>query len=52
MPFILTVLAGLFVLTCLPVAKAQQNGAVSPQARWVADIPLEESLGCCHRSRL
>ena len=44
MPFILTVLAGLFALTCLPVAKAQQNGAVSPQERWVADIPLEESL--------
>ena len=44
MPFILTALAGLFVLTCLPVAKGQQNGAVSSQARWVADIPLEEIL--------
>ena len=44
MPFILTVLTGLFVLTCLQVAKAQQIGEASPQARWVADIPIEESL--------
>ena len=42
--FALAVLAGLFVVTCLQTAKAQQSGSVASEARWLADIPLEDSL--------
>ena len=42
--FVLAVLAGLFVVTCLQTAKAQQSGSVASEARWLADIPLEDSL--------
>ena len=42
--FVLAVLAGLFVVTSLQIAKAQQSGSVSSEARWIADIPLEDSL--------
>ena len=49
--FVLAVLAGLFVVTSLQTAKAQQSaakaqqsGSVLSEARWLADIPLEDSL--------
>ena len=42
--FVLAVLAGLFVVTSLQIAKAQQSRSVSSEARWLADIPLEDSL--------
>ena len=42
--FALAVLSGLFVVTCLQTAKAQQSGSVASEARWLADIPLEDSL--------
>ena len=42
--FVLVVLAGLFVVTCLQTAKARQSGSVASEARWLADIPLEDSL--------
>lgn len=41
---VLAVFAGLFVVTCLQTAKAQQSGSVASEARWLADIPLEDSL--------
>ena len=42
--FVLAVLAGLIVVTCLQTAKAHQSGSVASEARWLADIPLEDSL--------
>ena len=42
--FVVAVLAGLFVVTSLQTAKAQQSGSVASEARWLADIPLEDSL--------
>lgn len=42
--FVLIVLAGLIVVTCLQTAKAQQSGSVASEERWLADIPLEDSL--------
>jgi hypothetical protein len=41
---VLAVFAGLFVVTCLQTAKAQQSGSVASEARWLADIPIEDSL--------